>query len=54
MTFSLYIALGFAIGISILLYGLRRKKKVLIIASWIILALLVFGVVILANGLSNM
>jgi hypothetical protein len=54
MTFSLYIALGFAIGISILVYGLRRKKKGLIIVSLIILAVLILGIVILANALGNM
>lgn len=54
MTFTLYIALGFIIGISILVYGLRGKKKGLIIASLIILAILILGIGLLANALGNM
>ena len=54
MTFTFYIALGFAIGISILLYGLRRKKNGLIITSLIILAVLILGIVLLANALGTM
>lgn len=54
MSFSLYFALGFAMVISILVFGLRKTKKALIISLSIILALFIIGLVIFANSLSNM
>lgn len=51
---SLYLAIGFIIGITLLIFGLIRKKKVLIISSSIILAMLVIGIVLLANALGTM
>lgn len=51
---SLYLLIGFVVGITLLVYGLLKKKKTLIISSSILLAIVIIGTALLVNALNTM